>query len=140
LAIDNQVDVTTGTVKLKAVFPNEDNLLFPNEFVSAQLLIDTQRNVLLVSTAAIQQGPDSKFAFVVKSDQTVEMRPLTVGATNKDQTIVEKGLSPGEIVVTDGTLNLQEGSKIQIRDQKSGGKGKPKAAESSGTSKAQAAQ
>ncbi len=140
LAIDNQVDVTTGTVKLKAVFPNEDNLLFPNEFVSVQLLIDTQRNVVLVPSAAVQHGPNSTFAFVIKSDQTVEMRQLTVGATDKDQTIVEKGLSPGELVVTEGTDKLQEGSKIEIRGQKSGGKAKPKAAQSSRKSKAQAAQ
>ena len=109
LAIDNQVDVTTGTVKLKAVFQNEDNLLFPNEFVSVQLLIDTQRNVVLVPSAAVQHGPNSTFAFVIKSDQTVEMRQLTVGATENDQTIVEKGLSPGELVVTEGTDKLQDG-------------------------------
>ena len=66
LAIDNQVDVTTGTVKLKAVFQNEDNLLFPNEFVSSRLLIDTKKNVVLVPTAAVQHGPDSTFAFVLK--------------------------------------------------------------------------
>jgi multidrug efflux system membrane fusion protein len=140
LAIDNQVDITTGTVKLKAVFENEDNLLFPNEFVSMQLLIDTQRNVVVVPTAAIQHGPTSIFAFVVKSDQTVEMRQLTAGATEKGQTVIEKGLSPGEMVVTEGTDKLQEGSKVEIRGNKSGGKGKPKAAEGSGKSKAQAAQ
>jgi multidrug efflux system membrane fusion protein len=140
LAIDNQVDITTGTVKLKAVFENEDNLLFPNEFVSMQLLIDTQRNVVTVPIAAIQHGPTSTFAFVVKSDQTVEMRQVTVGASENDQMVVEKGLSPGEVVVTKGTDKLQNGSKVELPKPKSGGKAQPKSAENSGKSTAQATQ
>jgi multidrug efflux system membrane fusion protein len=174
LAIDNQVDVTTGTVKLKAVYQNEDNLLFPNEFVSTRLLIDTQRNVLLVPTAAVQHGPDSTFAFVVKpakdakkdkdakSDQDsqpektaksdpaadkgaksgkeakpdyiVEMRTLTVGATQNDQTIVEKGLSVGEMVVTEGTDKLQDNSHVELRGRKSAAKGQQTPAAPSGKS------
>jgi membrane fusion protein, multidrug efflux system len=134
LAIDNQVDVTTGTVKLKAVFQNEDNLLFPNEFVSMRLLIDTKKNVVLVPNAAVQHGPDSTFAFVVKSDKTVEMRTLTVGATQNDQTIIEKGLSSGEMVVTEGTDKLQDKSHIELRGRKSGGKDQQKPAAPSGKS------
>jgi multidrug efflux system membrane fusion protein len=186
LAIDNQVDVTTGTVKLKAVFQNEDNLLFPNEFVSSRLLIDTQKNVLLVPTAAVQHGPDSTFAFVVKPakdakqgqdaksnqdsqpektaksdpaadkgaksgkeakpDYVVEMRTLTVGATQNDQTIVEKGLSLGELVVTEGTDKLQDNSHVELRGRKSGAKGQqtpaapPGKSTDSGKSTAQATQ
>jgi multidrug efflux system membrane fusion protein len=186
LAIDNQVDVTTGTVKLKAVFQNEDNLLFPNEFVSSRLLIDTQKNVLLVPTAAVQHGPDSTFAFVVKPakdakngqdaksnqdsqpektaksdpaadkgaksgkeakpDYIVEMRTLTVGATQNDQTIVEKGLSIGELVVTEGTDKLQDNSHVELRGRKSGAKGQqtpaapPGKSTDSGKSTAQATQ
>jgi multidrug efflux system membrane fusion protein len=140
LAIDNQVDVTTGTVKLKAVFQNEDNLLFPNEFVSVQLLIDTQRNVVTAPTAAIQHGPTSTFVFVVKPDRTVEMRQVTVGATENDQIVVEKGLSPGDVVVTKGTDKLQNGTKVELPKPKSGGKTQPNTAENSGKSTAQATQ
>jgi multidrug efflux system membrane fusion protein len=134
LAIDNQVDVTTGTVKLKAVFQNEDNLLFPNEFVSIRLLIDTKKNVVVVPNAAIQHGPNSTFAFVIQPDQTVQMRQLTVGATENDQTIVDKGLAAGEMVVTEGTDKLQDKTKIVLRGGKSDGKGKQKPAAPSGTS------
>jgi len=172
LAIDNQVDVTTGTVKLKAIFQNENNLLFPNEFVSSRLLIETQRNVMLVPTAAVQHGPDSTFAFVVKpakdakkgskSDQepapakaapseksgdkgakdakepkptfVVEMRTLTVGATQNEQTVVEKGLAVGEIVVTEGTDKLQDGSLVELRAKKSGTKSQQAPAAPSGKS------
>lgn len=172
MAIDNQVDVTTGTVKLKAIFQNENNLLFPNEFVSSRLLIETQRNVMLVPTAAVQHGPDSTFAFVVKpakdakkgakSDQepapvkaapseksgdkgakdakepkptfVVEMRTLTVGATQNEQTVVEKGLAVGEIVVTEGTDKLQDGSLVELRAKKSGTKSQQAPAAPSGKS------
>lgn len=172
LAIDNQVDVTTGTVKLKAIFQNENNLLFPNEFVSSRLLIDRQKNVILVPTAAVQHGPDSTFAFVVKpatdakkggkADQqpappkaaasekggekgakdtkepkptfVVEMRTLTVGATQNDQTVIEKGLSVGEMVVTEGTDKLQDGSLVELRGKKSGNKGQQAPAAPSGKS------
>jgi multidrug efflux system membrane fusion protein len=134
LAIDNQVDVTTGTVKLKAVFQNEDNLLFPNEFVSIRLLIDINKNVVVVPNAAVQHGPNSTFAFVIQPDQTVQMRQLTVGATENDQTIVDKGLAAGEMVVTEGTDKLQDKTKIVLRGGKSDGKGKQKSAAPSGTS------
>jgi len=134
LAIDNQVDVTTGTVKLKAVFQNEDNLLFPNEFVSIRLLIDIKKNVVVVPNAAVQHGPNSTFAFVIQPDQTVQMRQLTVGATENDQTIVDKGLAAGEMVVTEGTDKLQDKTKIVLRGGKSDGKGKQKSAAPSGTS------
>jgi membrane fusion protein, multidrug efflux system len=129
LAIDNQVDITTGTVKLKATFANEDNLLFPSEFVNAKTLIDVERNALIVPAGAIQRGPNGTFTYVVQPDKNVEMRTLKVGATEGDQTIVESGLSAGEIVVTEGTDKLLPGvTKVSVRTpgSRSGGKGKSK--------------
>jgi membrane fusion protein, multidrug efflux system len=124
LAIDNQVDTTTGTVKLKAAFPNEDNLLFPNEFVNAKLLIEVRKGAVIVPAAAIQRGPNSTFAYVVKPDETVDMRTVEIGPTEGDQTIVESGLSPGDVVVTDGTDKLQPNAKVDTRSSKTGGKSK----------------
>jgi len=124
LAIDNQVDTTTGTVKLKSVFENKDNMLFPNEFVNVKLLIDTRRDVVIIPAAAVQHGPNSTFAFVVKADKTVEMRTLTEGPTEDDQTIIEKGLTAGEIVVTEGTDKLQPGSQIETKNVEAGSKPK----------------
>jgi multidrug efflux system membrane fusion protein len=124
-AIDNQVDTTTGTVKLRATFPNEDNLLFPNEFVNAKTLIDVQHSVLIVPAGAIQRGPNGTFTYVVLADKNVEMRMLKLGATEGDQTIVESGLSAGEVVVTEGTDKLLPGvTKVSVREPKSSGKGK----------------
>ncbi len=122
LAIDNQVDTTTGTVKLKAIFQNEDNHLFPNEFVSMKLLIDTRHDVVIVPNAAVQHGPTSTFVYVVKPDKTVTMRPVTPGPSQSGQTIIDKGVAPGEIVVTEGTDKLQEKSKVQLPGEKSGDK------------------
>jgi membrane fusion protein, multidrug efflux system len=123
-AIDNLVDITTGTVKLRATFANEDNLLFPNEFVNAKTLIDIQRNVLIVPAGAVQRGPNGTFAYVVTEDKNVEMRMLKVGQTEGDQTIVDSGLAMGEVVVTEGTDRLMPGvTKVSIKDGKKG-KGK----------------
>jgi multidrug efflux system membrane fusion protein len=123
-AIDNLVDTTTGTVKLRATFPNEDNQLFPNEFVNAKTLIDIQRNVLIVPAGAVQRGPNGTFAYVVTADKNVEMRMLKVGQTEGDQTIIESGLNAGEVVVTEGTDRLMPGvTKVSIKDGKKG-KGK----------------
>ena len=113
-AIDNQIDATTGTFKLKAEFPNQDGALFPNQFVNARLLVETLRDVLLVPTAAVQNGPDSTFAYVVKADQSVEMRPIEVGPVQGEQAVVARGLVAGEVVVTDGVDKLQQGSKVAV--------------------------
>ena len=122
LAIDNQVDATTGTVRLKAQFDNEDGLLFPNQFVNARLLVDTKRDAVVVSSAAIQRGPDSNFVYVVKDDETVELRTVTISISEGAETVIESGLKPREIVVTDGVDKLQPKSKVATRDreQKSG--------------------
>ena len=116
-AIDNQVDVTTGTVRLKAVFPNENSLLFPNQFVNARLLVDTLQQAVTVPSAAVQRGPDMTYAYVVKPDSTVDLRNIVIGATDGDRTAIESGLSPNDIVVIDGVDKLQKGSKVVARGQ-----------------------
>ncbi|MCX7417951.1 MAG: MdtA/MuxA family multidrug efflux RND transporter periplasmic adaptor subunit, partial [Planctomycetia bacterium] len=117
VAIDNQVDPTTGTVRLKAVFENEDSSLFPNQFVNARLLVGTQRNALTVPSAAVQRGPSSTFVYVVQSDETVELRNIEIGPTEGSETSIRSGLSAGEIVVTEGLDKLQPGSKVATRDK-----------------------
>ena len=117
LAIDNQVDSTTGTVRLKAVFDNEDGLLFPNQFVNARLLVDTRRDATVVPTAAVQRGPTSTFVYVVQPDDTVELRTVTVSLAEGTRTSVESGLSPGEVVVTEGLDKLQPKTKITTREK-----------------------
>jgi len=132
-AIDNLVDTTTGTVKLRATFSNEDNLLFPNEFVNAKTLIEVERNALIVPAGAVQRGPNGTFAYVVTGDKDIEMRMLKVGQTEGDQTIIESGLAMGEVVVTEGTDRLMPGvTKVSI---KTGKKGKGKNASKSDNAK-----
>src|SRR5262249_23158767 len=114
-AVDNQVDPTTGTVKLKAVFENEDNLLFPNQFVNARLLVDTKRDAVVVPSAAVQRGPNSTFVYVVQPDDKVELRTVVTGETEAAMTAIVTGLVPGEIVVTDGIDKLQKDSKVTTR-------------------------
>lgn len=132
LAIDNQVDATTGMVRLKGVFANEDDALFPNQFVNARLLVDTLRRVVIAPSAAVQLGPDGRtFVYVVKSaadpatgakhDQ-VELRDVTVGPSEADQTIIEKGVAPGEVVVIEGVDKLQDGYKVTVHLQPVEGK------------------
>jgi membrane fusion protein, multidrug efflux system len=115
LTIDNQIDPNTGTIRCKAVFPNEDNALFPNQFVNARLLVDTKRDTIIVPAAAIQRSPQSMFVYVVKDDSTVEVRNVVVGPTEGDDTSIDSGLSPGEVVVTEGVDRLQRGTKVAAR-------------------------
>jgi membrane fusion protein, multidrug efflux system len=116
-AIDNQVDVNSGTIRLKAVFDNEKNLLFPNQFVNARLLVETQQQVVTVPAAAVQRGPDMNFVFVVKPDSTVDLRTIVTGATEGDRIAIASGLSPDETVVIDGIDKLQKGAKVVVRGQ-----------------------
>ena len=120
--VDNQIDQTTGTIRLKAVFDNQDNALFPNQFVNVKLLTDTKKNSILVPVVAIQYGPQGSFAYVVKNDKTVEVRPVTVGTINENMAQIQKGLSAGETVVTDGVDKLRAGSKVVVqgKDQHKG--------------------
>ena len=117
LTVDNQIDTTTGTVKLKAVFPNKDNRLFPNQFVNARLLVEVERNVIIVPASAIQQGPKGTFVYVVKADNTAGVRLVTTGAAENADISVTSGLVAGERVVIDGAERLREGSKLELRDQ-----------------------
>ena len=119
MALDNQVDATTGTVRLKAMFENKDNLLFPNQFVNARLLIGRQRDVVIVPTAAVQHGPESTFVYVVdgnsEADSTVSLRKVTLGPTEGDQVVITGGLTAGDAVVVDGIDKLQPGTKVTVR-------------------------
>jgi membrane fusion protein, multidrug efflux system len=114
LTVDNQIDQTTGTSKLKSVFENQGNLLFPNQFVNVRLLVETKKNQVLVPAVTIQRGPKGTFVYVVKSDQTVEPRPVTVGATEGNDALIADGLKAGETVVTDGVDKLRAGIKVQV--------------------------
>jgi multidrug efflux system membrane fusion protein len=114
LTLDNVIDTTTGTLKLKAVFPNEDNALFPNQFVNARLLVDELHNAVLVPTQAIQRNAQGAFVYAVKSDQTVEIRSVTPGTTDGMVTAVA-GLQPGETVAVNGFDKLLEGAKVNVR-------------------------
>lgn len=115
LTVDNEVDLTTGTVKLKAVFDNANNALFPNQFVNARLLIDTLKNATLVPVAAIQRGPQNTFVYVVKQDDTVEARNVVQGPVEGDTAAITQGLNVDEVVVIDGVDKLQQGTKVSVR-------------------------
>jgi multidrug efflux system membrane fusion protein len=116
LTIDNQVDPTTGTVRLKAQFPNTDNRLFPSQFVNARLLIETRRGATVVPTAAIQQSPRGSFVYVVRPDRTVGVRQVGVGVTDRDDVSIEQGLQVGEQVVVEGAERLRDGAAIALRN------------------------
>jgi membrane fusion protein, multidrug efflux system len=118
--IDNQIDQTTGTAKLKAVFDNKDNQLWPNQFVNANLLLETRKNSTVLPTAAILRGPQGAFVYAVKSDSTVEARAVAISLTQGNTTVVASGLNPGDTVVTDGQDKLQTGSKIERRNPSPG--------------------
>lgn len=123
LAIDNQVDATTGTVRIKAEFANEDGMLFPNQFVNARLLVDNKRDAIVVPSAAVQRGPTSMYVYVVKEDETVELRNVVPGPAEGAETSIESGLEAGELVVTDGLDKLQPGAKISSRKKEKGAAG-----------------
>jgi membrane fusion protein, multidrug efflux system len=114
LTFDNQIDTTTGTIKLKALFPNRDSALFPNQFVNARLLVATQRGVILVPSVAIQRNAQDSFVYVLKPDQTVAMQTVTTGTTDGNVTAVE-GIKTGDVVAVDGFDKLQNGVKVTVR-------------------------
>jgi multidrug efflux system membrane fusion protein len=115
LTIDNQIDQSTGTVRFKGQFENEDNSLFPNQFVNARLLLDIRHNAVIIPTAAIQRSPQSTFVYVVKPDNTAEVRNVVSTLTEGDEAAVDSGLEPGESVVIDGVDKLQQGTKVSMR-------------------------
>jgi len=112
--VDNTVDMTTGTIKLKGTFPNEDRKLWPGQFVRVVVRLAQRADTLVVPTQALQMGQDGQFVYVVKEDNTVDPRPVTVGARVDQDVVIEKGLNEGEKVVTEGTLRLVPGSRIRI--------------------------
>ena len=122
-SLDNQIDTTTGTLKLKAIFSNKDNALFPNQFVNVRLLVATQSGATLIPTAAIQRNADSAFVYVVKPDQTVAMQNVSAGTTDGDITAVE-GLQPGDTIAVDGFDKLQNGVKVVVRQAPTTGDGR----------------
>ncbi len=117
VSVDNQIDPATGTIKLKAQFPNEDASLFPNQFVNVRMLLDTRRGATLVPNAAVVRGGQGTFVYVIKEDKTVELRKVGVGIAEGDSVSVESGLAPGERVVVEGSDRLRDGAKVEIPDR-----------------------
>jgi multidrug efflux system membrane fusion protein len=129
--VDNQVDQTTGTVRLKAEFPNATLQLWPGQFVNVRLLINTLRQVVVLPTAAVQRGPNGTFVYIIKDDGKVTVRPVTVTQQDDQRAVIASGLQPGEQVVTTGFGRLAEGTLVQSSSaedagQVSSGQGKGK--------------
>ena len=110
--IDNQIDLTTGTYKLKSIFSNADNSLFPNQFVNVHLLVDTKKDLTIVPAAAIQRGPQGTYVYAAAGDNTAKIRAVTIAQTTGDNVGLSAGLNPGDVVVIDGQDKLQDGSRI----------------------------
>jgi len=116
LTFDNQIDTTTGTVKLKAEFPNLDGALFPNQFVNVRMAVEMRQDTTLVPSAGIQRGAPGTFVFLVRQDQTVSVTPVKLGTVDGETTEVLSGIEPGNLIVVDGADKLREGSKIEVID------------------------
>jgi multidrug efflux system membrane fusion protein len=114
MAVDNQIDTSTGTVKLKGQFANEDGALFSNQFVNIKMLMETLKSITIIPTAAIQRGIVGTFVYVVNKDETVSVRPLSLGPAEGEKVAVLKGLQPDERVVVDGADKLREGMKVKL--------------------------
>ncbi len=115
LTIDNQIDQTTGTGRLKAVFDNKESSLWPNQFVNVHLLLEVRKNSTVIPAAAIQRGPQGTYVFVAKPDHTAEIKPVTISFIQENMANIATGVAPGDIVITDGQDKLQDGSQIQVR-------------------------
>ncbi len=124
VTVDNQIDPATGTVKLKAQFPNDDYGLFPNQFVNARMLVDVRRGATVVPAAAVQRGSRGTFVYVVNADNTVSVRNVRVGPSQGENVAIDDGVRPGEVVVTDGADKLREGASVDV-----GGQSAPPAAD-----------
>jgi multidrug efflux system membrane fusion protein len=121
LTIDNQIDQSTGTGRLKAVFDNRDNVLWPNQFVNIRLLLETRKNSTVIPAVAVQRGPQGTFVFTVKPDKTVEVRPVAVSLTQNNVSSIATGVAAGDLVVVDGQDKLQAGSHVEPRAPTGGG-------------------
>jgi multidrug efflux system membrane fusion protein len=115
LTVDNEIDPTTGTSRLKAVFPNTDYALFPNQFVNVRLSLETKHGLTIIPAVAIQRGPTGTFVYVVQNGKTVTIRPVKVGLTNGNDVSIDEGVQPGDSVVVDGAEKLTEGSEVTLR-------------------------
>ena len=115
-SLDNQIDPNSGTIKLRAEFANKDHMLFPNQFVNARLLLETKHGVILVPTAVIQRSTRGPFVYLVKPDHTVSVRQVRLGPAEGDQTAIDEGLAPGDLVVLEGAERLREGSKVELKN------------------------
>ncbi|MGA2986112.1 MAG: efflux RND transporter periplasmic adaptor subunit [Terriglobia bacterium] len=113
--IDNAVDIPTGTIKMRGTFPNSDSRLWPGQFINVVMRLSLQPNATVVPSQAVQTGQVGKYLFVVKADFTADLRPVVVGETVEGETVIQKGVAPGETVVTDGQLLLAPGSKVEIK-------------------------
>lgn len=139
--IDNQINQATSTLRLKAIVPNPERHLWPNQFVKARLLLTTRKGALVVPASTLQRGPDGTFVYVIGTDQTVTVRPVEAVSPAGDLAVVDKGLSEGEMVVADGQNQLRPGSKVSVRESgaqgggRGGGAGKPSGADKPGGGK-----
>jgi membrane fusion protein, multidrug efflux system len=122
--VDDQIDTTTGTIKLKANFPNQDLKLWPGQFVNSRLLVSVRHDGIVVPASVIQRGPNGSYAYVITQDKTAEMRPVQVGQIDAGQALVDSGLQEGEQVVVDGQYKLQPGAPVQITTPNQPGNGK----------------
>lgn len=112
--VDNEIDPTTGTVKLKATFPNNELKLWPGKFVNARLILTTRKDATVIPSSVVQRGPQGTYAYLIKPDKTVEMRPIKVAETEGNLALVDEGLKPGEQVVVDGQYKLQPGAHVEL--------------------------
>jgi multidrug efflux system membrane fusion protein len=118
--VDNQIDTTTGTIRMKATFPNEDGQLWPGQFVNTRLLLNVRTNGLVVPASVVQRGQEGPYAFIITEASTVEMRPVKAGQIENGEVLIEEGLQPGERVVVDGQFKLQNGSKVKPAENGTG--------------------
>jgi multidrug efflux system membrane fusion protein len=114
--VDNSIDTNTGTIDLKATFDNSDNRLWPGQFVNVVLVLGVKTSAVVVPSAAVQMGQQGYYVFIVKKDNTVESRDVTPGSQKDDLTVIEKGVSVGDTVVTDGQLRLSPGAKVEVKN------------------------
>jgi multidrug efflux system membrane fusion protein len=114
LTLDNQIDTSTGTVKMKAQFDNDDEILFPNQFVNVQLLVDTVHGAVIAPTAAVRHGVPGDFVYTIKPDETVAVTPVKLGPANGERIVITSGLNPGDLVVVDGADKLRDGAKVAL--------------------------
>ncbi|WP_312777281.1 MdtA/MuxA family multidrug efflux RND transporter periplasmic adaptor subunit [Pseudescherichia sp.] len=139
LSLDNQIDTTTGTIKLKARFTNQDDALFPNQFVNARMLVSTEQNAVLIPTAALQMGNDGHFVWVLNEQNKVSKHTVTPGIQNSQQVAISAGLSAGDRVVTDGIDRLTEGAQVEVVTAQSADAAPAAQAKTHGTRAAQGA-